>query len=311
MQSSRVLGVVSAAVLVLLGACKDDDDTPPTAKFAHDYCEIHEGFCCTKSGKTYDGGTCEAFLVLASLEASFNQGAADTCIAALRAAQGSATFCTDHGGADVTAKCDAVYTQTGGSVAAGGACKSDSSCAAVPNGEAACINPSQDFESNARICQAQNRAPEGADCGGDHYKLSNISSTVTQSRDAQVNICWEEDGLYCDAKTKKCTRKAAVGEKCDSSQSCAAGAYCGYGSDTTTFENECIALGKLDEPCSSTYTTSCETGLHCDSVSRKCATDVPLGGACDSNQPSACGNSASCQDGVCKGSSLGFSLFCQ
>jgi hypothetical protein len=274
-QAKGAFGLVSASFLVVLSftACGGDDDDHGQAisAFTEQYCDLHEGFCCTQQGKTFDKGSCNLLLAFAAMS-SFDQAAADACLAGLRAAQSSPTFCSDHGGAAVSDKCDAVYPRTGGGSPPGGTCDTDRDCAPVPNGEVSCLFSSSNG-TTTHMCQAQIRGTDGADCQGE--RAANSSFAVAASKDPTVTICWEADNLSCNATTKKCTPRS-----------------------------------KADEACDVYDRGSCVTGFHCDQVKKTCQPDTPVGGACDALAPS-CGPTAQCSNGTCTVAATGFSLFCK
>jgi hypothetical protein len=308
--AKRAFGLVSAGILIVLTACGDDDDHGEAiSAFTQQYCDLHEGFCCTQQGKTFDQGSCNLLLSFAA-SSSFDQAAADACIAGLKAAQSSPTFCSDHGGAAVNDKCNAVYPATGGGSPPGGTCETSRDCAPVQNGEVSCLFSSSNG-TTTHTCQAQLRGTAGADCQGD--RSANSSFGVANSKDATVTICWEADSLYCDATTKKCTAPAALGGKCSPSEnlSCAKDAYCAR-PDTSSSSTDyiCKAKSKADEACDLYSRTSCVDGFHCDSSKKTCQPDTPVGGACNPSAPT-CGPTAQCTNGTCAVAATGFSLFCK
>lgn len=313
MQVKRVLGAVSSAILVLLAvACGGDDDDDAQSQFVHDYCELQTATCCQQSGKTYDAQACETLLLFGS-PSGFDRSAGDHCIAALRAANPSPTFCTDHGGKTVSDACDTVFPRNGGSVAPGGACTSETQCAPVANGEAQCVFASDDFNSDARICQAQIRGAEGVDCDGERASSGFETTTTYTSHAPQINVCWDDDNLYCSATTKTCTARGQIGGACNSADynSCPADAYCAPKDEGADAEYVCKALGKEGEACTPYYRATCGKGLYCHPTQKTCTAVTPAGAAC-SDQTGECGADAFCQEGTCSGSSgFGLLLFCK
>jgi hypothetical protein len=307
MKIKHLVSLASLGFVILSAACgDDDDDSAASSAFVNDFCDLHEGLCCTKRGKTYDASSCKNLLAFAGAVGTFNKAEGEACIAGMKAAQSSATFCSDYGGAEVQKHCNAAYTQKSGSVQPGGACKSDTECAAVPNADVDCTFSSADFESSTRACQAVLRGKAGDDCAGSKTTTASGVSATSKTGDfaPTISVCWSEDDLYC--VDGKCKAPGKMGDPCKPSDqySCPKDGFCGVEDVSSDFK--CMPAPKLGEPCKN---QKCATGSHCGFTSKTCEADVPIGGACTT--ATDCGEGADCDNGKCAAAAVSFSLFCK
>lgn len=265
--SMRLVRAGLWAPLWLIVACGDD---PPTSRqeFASRYADLicpRLSPCCEATGKQNDVGACKRFIGLLSgtSNTTFNQAAADACLAAL-----ADWSCTE----EEPAVCDAVLS---GTVAVGGNCDSTSDCAAPVQGGVTCHVDYSSGRSAKGVCKLQPVPAAGQPCGPD-------SSTATE-----YFVCDEDPAFYCDSGT--CTARSAIGQECAGYTGCAPGAYC----DTNVSPWTCTALAKVGESCGG---VGCVEGAYCDSGS--CAKKKPMGEPCQGYDE--CEGSCDTQSGKCQ-----------
>lgn len=262
--------------------------------FVSQYCSLTAG-CCEKQGKRPDQAKCEQFYSVFTAQATYDPVKGQQCLDAARA---DATLC--EGSSDATdAACEGVFKESGaaaGTKQPGETCEDDDECAPASDGEVQCSFFSKDG-ATVRKCQVHVRAKENDDCAGDKGVGSSFTSGGSSEAD-RVGICWEEDGLHCDFQSKKCLKRIAIGDPCESfSAKCVTGARC----DST--QRVCVALkasGEDCEPSASSFDQPCQEKLYCNETTRKCTPTLAAGAACTKDVE--CGQ-ASCVNGKCSGGS--------
>lgn len=267
--------------------------------FITQYCDLFQP-CCAKANKPYDQAKCRAFYTAFSAQSTYDSTKGQACLDATRAEANQATFCDEGLSDEAGATCNGVFTKgtSSGAKKPGETCESDSECASSPEGEANCATS---FSNGAttKLCQIQVRGKEGeGECVGvKDGKSTSISLSTSGPPPQRVVLCWTADGLFCDSKTKKCTKMQEAGGPCDSFDryACAKTAYC----DTTA--KTCVARKAAGEDCSPTSGTSqCAEKLFCDDQTKKCAPTVPTGGTCTRSKEC---EKVSCTNGKCSGGS--------
>ena len=262
--------------------------------FVQQYCALTSG-CCEKQGKKPDQLKCEQFYTVFTAQAAYDPIKGQQCLDASRA---DATLC--EGSSDATdAACEGVFEQSGaaaGSKQPGEDCEDDDECASSNDGDVDCSFRSSNG-ATIRKCQVQVRAKENDDCVGDKRVGDSFTSGGSSELD-RVGICWEADGLYCDFQSKKCVKRVAVGDPCQSfSVQCVTGARC----DTT--DRVCVALkgsGETCTPSESTFDAECQEKLYCSESTSKCTPVLAAGAACTKDVECRPGG---CVNGKCSGGS--------
>jgi hypothetical protein len=123
---------------------------------------------------------------------------------------------------------------------------------------------------------------------------------------ARIYGCYASDGLRCDGDTERCVKLGEVGEACQQSGTCIAGAFCDPSSQRCRAR---LPMGDACPPISSAEST-CQPAAYCDVNSRTCQSQVGV------DQP--CTQDAQCRTGVCVNdrcassdlADLGASLIC-
>lgn len=196
---------------------------------------------------------------------------------------------------------EACRTVMVGSKAPGETCTNSIQCAAPVNGQGECVSEATDGGTGVRhFCKGQPskyaRGRLGDSCMGnctyvDMYSVS-CSGVVVPKFDAGTAeaplafiSCFDNDGLYCDEKTFKCTAQVPLGGACNQNIECANGLFCKSG--------KCATPLSLGETCVSASSAGlCETGLYCDRSQFVCKQGLPDGANCGSSHES-------CQSGIC------------
>lgn len=112
-------------------------------------------------------------------------------------------------------------------------------------------------------------------------------------------LCDKAEGLFCSSSTQACTKLAATGEDCYSSE-CVDGTYCDYSSGGT-----CVALLPIGADCP-TY-DACVATAYCPDAGQ-CTARLPDGSACETSESCL---SDSCVNKKCDASDdLGLSFIC-
>jgi hypothetical protein len=271
--------------------------------FIGQYCDIY-GTCCSKTGKAYDQAKCRALFSVFLSTQTYDPSRGQGCLDAARADSANASFCDSGAAADVKTQCNGVFKEgassSTGTKQPGDKCDGSGECASTPEGEGYCATA---FVNSATIkqCQIRVRGKEGdAGCVGN--KDGSLTATTLSTSGApppRAVICWIEDGLFCDSKTKTCLKSQDVGGTCDTSNSsyaCVKTAYCDGGT------KKCVARKGLGDDCTSS--TQCAEKSSC-SVTKKCTAMLPSGAACTRNDEC---ESKSCTNGKCSSSSNPFAV---
>ena len=316
--SFRIFGGLAVVALVVAacggggGSDGDGGGLGGADAFVAQYCDIY-GPCCAKSGRTYDAPKCRAVLGAFAGLSTYDPGAGQQCLDAVRAESNSASFCDSGLSKDADAKCDDVFKQapSNGTKKPGEPCEDARECATSPEGDVTCsLFATQD--TSVRQCQLKVRGKEGEDCvgekeeGDDGVTVTSSSGSGEGAPPPRVVVCWISDGLFCEStsgsgstRTRKCARIQDVGGPCASSSThaCVEAAYC------DTAKNVCAARKAAGEPCGPFSSKECVDKHYCPSSTSTCTPSVPTGGACTKSEECERG---SCVNGKC-GSALGSS----
>jgi hypothetical protein len=232
------------------------------------YCALFES-CCSVGGLA---SRCAGRVGAGALAGSFDPSAGEACLEAVRARQSDAGFCSGlerPAGIELDTswvavpECLAVFVPAG-ATAAGGACDSDSDCAAGDNGAAFCYS--------SGTC-VQTSGSAGDRCFGDFQRapLARLLS-VYESAATDAFLCDNDKQLRCDAVTRVCvaTQPRAVGAACAGHIDCDAASYC------ASPANMCAARQAVGATCM----TSDECLGVCDPATQLCADALPSGAAC-------------------------------
>jgi hypothetical protein len=276
------LAVATLSAVFVTSSCSNDlestyitQDRFP-ASYAQSLCTSLQ-HCCTENTVTFDYDSCTSgwrqYVTSKFTDSAinFDRKAATSCIALLNSAVD--VTCAPAPGSipDARATCQAIFQ---GTVPVGGACTSDTDCAAGDGGPTFC-SPSGAGGSDAGgtlpldlplfegVCTLGVAPMAGDPCAG-----------------GATNPCGTDGTLFCDPGSLTCQMVGAVGDPCDvaASDSCAAGSYCvavGTGDDA------CAAAQAVGSPC--TDNTQCDATGVCDTAgTMTCIARLGAGTACSS-----------------------------
>jgi hypothetical protein len=307
----RIFGVASLSlVLALLSACSSSKsagtnsyDTSSADGFIAAYCDQLMP-CCGGAGLTANGAVCRSFVNSFALAHSYNAAAGDSCLAEVRAASSSPTFC-DTNALDAPS-CGDVFASHGTS-APGTPCQKSEECASSTLGKVTCAGA---YTKSGEIAKCQVQIPGKAGdgpCVGtvDGNTISSTTSSTQTVTDVSPTgyLCNMADGLACDFDTQKCAPLTAIGQNCTFSLSCVKSAYCDFSSPSSEV---CVAKKSAGSACA-TNLDACDTGTYCDSTQQRCAPLSPDGGPCTSSE--AC-SSQRCVNGTCAKDTVYLQLIC-
>lgn len=222
--------------------------------FIAQYCQLAAP-CCVGSGNP--GSGCEGAFGSA-VPTSFDSASGQACLDAVRANSSREHFCSKGLLLSDVPACKVLSPR--GNVAVGGTCNdavTGVECAPPPHGHVACV-----FGEGKQICQLQELGGEGASCVED----SNDDGTLPSG--ASLDVAVSEKGRYCNRSegfhcvSQKCAKLAAIGAACTDSESCAANAYCDYGTKVCKAVGANGAACVGDVECASRY---------CDVKSKQCS----------------------------------------
>lgn len=263
------LGALGIGLLLaaLVPACGSSTDSPPgTApttpiaieslpqKMAEAVCDNIAG-CCRSANVPFELAACRAnreasfqtqLSQLSRPKRSYNASGASACVAGLADFYGQ---CFQIESDDqIRAGCSQLFV---GTVALGEACAASDECAPGADGFGHCLFVPDDPQAGG-VCVAQSTSTDttphgkrgeacgstcasvGGDCGGED-PAGSTSSTV----------CFMNEGLQCDIRTRTCQPLVALGEPCRY-LGCVAGTYC-------TGANACATLKADGLPCDGHY----------------------------------------------------------
>lgn len=266
----------------------------PIDSFIAQYCDLHQP-CCAKAGKAYDQAKCRAFFTAFTAEATYDPGKGQQCLDAARTEASGGAFCETGLSDAADATCKGVFTAgpSGGTKKPGEPCELDSECASSAEGERNC-GSSYANGATTRQCQILVRGKEGEDCVGEKTETTtSVSGSLDGPPPERAVLCYIADGLFCDSKTKKCSKIQDVGGPCDSfsSRACVEAAFC----DTT--EKKCVARKGAGEECTG-IGDQCAEKHYCDTETKKCAPTIAAGQPCTKSVQCEGG---SCTNGKCSG----------
>ncbi len=244
--------------------------------------------CCTAANFAYDDAACisqvethTGFLWSGGQGTAYNGDAVAGCADALKAletkcvADESVVYDEVNYGDPAVFACQQVHN---GTKSPGEPCQEDWECAWTPSAAAYCdAYPSKE----AKICQLRTfGAKIGSPCGelepydhtlcdyGGYCVKSGPAGTTSAAGTCKplpqlgppgaACSSWQDcDSSSCDDIKKVCKPRSAVGEKCDSSANCVAGAYCGQPPNEASQAAICQPLKEIG--------AACEDGGQCKS----------------------------------------------
>jgi hypothetical protein len=183
---------------------------------------------------------------------------AEECVTAWEAAAKATDFCRTTPPppvcVDVWKRCSAG--------APGESCKDRYDCVLSAEGTIECEKGSA---TGPGICRLEARGKIGDACDGDAPRPGDSPSLIGQVplTTSRVVVCYLEQGLYCDARTRKCTTRQASGEPCTFDKSCADGLIC----ESPDRGNRCEPIHSPGQPCRETR--DCARGLYCNDTTKK------------------------------------------
>lgn len=282
---------LTGMALALVGGC-GESEADGSDQFIADLC-AELAPCCARAGRPSDGAQCRAFYSAFVGSASFDQAAADDCLAEFRASEDSCDL-----GSRSAPSCAKVFSSSGGTKQPGEACDSDSDCASQPEGRVECAS---EYVDGANIQQCQLRLPGKAGsspCIGTVDGNLTYYSGVQDSIPATGYLCDLADGLSCDSQTGACEALAALGEPCTGE--CVPSAYCSFP------DRVCTARVAVGEPCAPAE--ECVEEAYCETDSGSCVARRETGAACETSQECQSGN---CTNQKCAANSdLSLVLLC-
>jgi hypothetical protein len=219
--------------------------------------------CCSQSGLTLTAAglsACETQL-LSPEEMFLRQGSEAVspsgAQAALAAIQSS---CDQPSGALTAAVVD-------GTSLPAGPCQYANECKGDP---AACIVP---IGGGPGVCSTPKRGVAGDSCIGSCDDTSRCKVSVAAAVSSSA-VCYEQDGLVCDAVVFNCVAITPVGSPCMDSAQCGVHATCAVGSFT------CQQLPKLNGDCSGGG--PCDANLQCNPPAYTCG-PIPIASPANCN----------------------------
>ncbi len=251
--------------------------TGPAEEFIKSYCGL-VGACCTGYGRSTDGSPCRAFV---DQGGAFDPLRARSCLD-----QFTATTKLHPLACANFQSPDCVLLQRG-AAALGATCSRDTDCAPSDAGIPRCRS----------VCVLERRGNPGDACTRT-FALDGGQSLLNSAVEAEgYTICWEKDGLVCDAATKRCGPLHELGKPCDPFQlECGSDAWCPQTAGST-----CSAPLSTGGECLTTTPVPqghyCENGGYCDAAARKCKALDPVGADCTQTE------GFKCASGTCNGSS--------
>lgn len=232
------------------------------ATYAGPYCARVQT-CCSQLGLTPTAAglsACEMQL-LSPVQTALRQGSAAVSPPGARAALAAIqSTCNQPSQALAAAVVD-------GTSPPAGPCQYANDCNGDP---AACIVP---IGGGPGVCSAPRRGVAGDSCIGSCDDTSPCKVSVAAAVSSSA-VCYEQDGLVCDAVVFNCVAITPIGSPCMDSAQCGVHATCAVGSFT------CQALPKLNGDCSSVG--QCDANLQCNSPAYTCG-PVPIASAANCN----------------------------
>jgi len=285
--------------LLLAAGCSSSSTAPiSSAAYVDQVCALLMP-CCAQGHLATDGAACHALLGAAAQAAgpAYDASAAATCLAGMRAAQGTQDLCT--GTVVPTPGCDRVFPAAHGSTPPGAACTQTAECAVSAAGSTACLQ-SLDAGSTCAVVLA-GQAGQGPCLESTSGPLAfNLWSSVDGPTPASGYACDRAAGLVCRTD-RTCQPLVGLGGACVGDAECQEGLNCDLVSRT------CTTRGGVGAPCLND--PACVDAAHCDGGAGTCQARVALGDACDAGQ--VCPMAAACTAGTCQASpDLGLVFLC-
>jgi hypothetical protein len=303
MRFSKLVVAVSVCALAALGGgCSSSTQTTvpveqfPT-QFGNALCDSVAP-CCSSVGIAYDAASCKAaattfFQNYVSENNSpltmYDSAAAGRCLDAVKASLQACKGLDDN---TTGVACADIFV---GTVAAGGACTTNTECA----GGARCVtdaaNPATAHCVAPPPAQAHGKA--GQACNGSCITLGSATDCFiapSSGNSPPASTCYSSDGLHCSSQTQVCIAFAQIGQACESG-SCASGAFCDAGT--------CAA--QRDSGSCLTASDACSSKSFCDGTGQ-CLLKKADGAACQ--ESSECASDSCSQNasgaGVCGGNAV-------
>jgi hypothetical protein len=219
--------------------------------------------CCSQVGLTLTAAglsACKAKL-LSPVETFLRNGSEAVSPSGVRAALAAIqSSCNQPSGALTAAVVD-------GTSPPAGPCQYANECKGDP---AACIVP---IGGGPGLCSAPKRGVAGDSCIGSCDDTSPCKVSVAAAVSSSA-VCYERDGLVCDAVVAQCVAITATGSSCMDSAQCGVHATCTIGSFI------CQPLPMLNGDCSGGG--QCDANLQCSPTTYTCG-PIPIGSAANCN----------------------------
>jgi hypothetical protein len=245
-------------------------------EFIKSFCGM-VGACCTGYGRSTDGSPCRTFV---DQGGPFDPLRAQACLDQFSA------LTKLHPLACATFQSPDCVLGARGTAALGATCTRDTDCAPSEAGIPRCRS----------VCTLERRGKLGETCTRT-FALDGSQSLLNGAVEADgYTMCWEKDGLVCDATTKKCGPVHDLGKPCDPFQlECGSGAWCPQQTGATcsaplAIGGECVPTAAVPQG------HYCDAGGYCDAASKKCKALDAVGAAC------AQAEGFKCVTGTCNGS---------
>lgn len=299
---SAVAAAVGCSTTTVGSESADPGPAGATASsFVADYCTLFAP-CCDGAGRARDAERCQAGFANVAAAPNYDVAKGTACLAELHAAK---DFCDYAANSPHAPSCRAVFTQSGAKQL-GQACATEAECAASPEGWVSCVS-GEHAGAQTRTCQLRLVGTEG---DGPCVATVDENGPLLASYGAfdgppvpRGYTCNLDDGLRCDAATKKCVRSPDIGGPCEhplSFDECPKNAYCTYAQKLDAGVNayECVERTATGAACDTKATLGdpCAKDAFCDPSANACVPRAVDGAPCTSNV--ACSSSL-CVNGLC------------
>ena len=278
------LAVATLSAALVTSSCSNDlestyvtQDRFPAA-YAQALCTSLQ-HCCSENTVTFDYGSCtsgwRAYVSAKFTDSAidFDPRAATTCVALLNSAVD--VTCAPAPGSIPAARdtCQSIFQ---GTVALGGACSSDTDCAASDGGPVFCS------PSGAGGSDAGGTLPLDLPLFDGTCALGALPMAGDPCAGGATDPCGTDGTLYCDPASTTCQMVGAVGAPCSLavSSSCAAGSYC---VSIASGDDVCAAAQAIGSAC--TANQQCDATGVCDTASTMtCIARLGAGSSCSSGE---------------------------
>jgi hypothetical protein len=230
--------------------------------FAAPYCARVQT-CCSQIGLTLTSAgrsACEAQL-LSPVEGFLHKGSEAVNPSGVQAALAAIQSSCDQPSTLLTAAVVDGASLPGGSCQYAEECKGDPAASIVPIG------------GGPGVCSTPKRGVAGDSCIGSCDNISRCKVSVAAAVSSSA-VCYEQDGLVCDAVVFNCVAITPTGSSCLDSAQCGVHATCAIGSFT------CQPLPKLNGDCKSSG--QCDANLRCNPATYTCG-PIPIASTSNCN----------------------------